>query len=141
MEESWFHIPFFVYGTLKRGEEREGMWPHTPVEIRSAALHAALYDLGPYPALGDGNDVVVGELWFIAKEHMPDTLAALDAIEGFNQPAAEDLYIRRKVVCKDETGEEHPAYTYYFADEQALAQVRRIFPNEAGVCGWTAEQP
>ncbi len=84
----------FVYGTLKRGECRQERWPRPPVEVRAATLRAALYDLGPYPAIGTGEDLVAGELWFIAAEQMDETLRVLDEIEGFGQGGT-DLYTRR----------------------------------------------
>ena len=135
---SWLPIPIFVYGTLKRGEVRERMWPHAPVEIRLATTRAALYDLGPYPALGEGDDVVAGELWFIEKEHMEQTLAALDEIEGYHQSDS-DLYVRRQVDCEDSTGESHRAYTYFYAT--ALASNKRMSPNSDGLCVWPANSP
>ena len=137
MDKNWFHIPIFVYGTLKRGEEREGMWPHAPSEVRFATTRAGLYDLGPYPALGDGDDLVAGELWFIAKQHMEHTLAVLDEIEGYHQ-RDDDLYLRRKVVCEEDAGDSHPAYTYFYAHD--LSHATRISPNADGLCVWTANQ-
>lgn len=55
------HLPIFVYGTLKRGEEREAMWPRWPVRVEAATTLGILYDIGPYPALAAGDDVVEGE--------------------------------------------------------------------------------
>ena len=133
------HLPIFVYGTLKRGEERAGMWPHEPLEVREATTRAALYDLGPYPALGEGEDVVGGELWFVAEEHLERTLAALDEIEGYNQ-GGEDLYVRVDVPCADGGGESHTAFTYFYADEEALSRAHRVMPNAKGICVWSANQ-
>lgn len=115
------------------------MWPHAPLEVRQAAIRAALYDLGPYPALGEGDDFVVGELWFIAQEQMANTLVALDAIEGYCQTDC-DLYVRREVDCVDDNGESRAAYTYFYADEEALARAARVFPGDDGQCKWTANQ-
>ena len=53
----------FVYGTLKRGEVRETSWPRQPVSIEWGTLAGRLHDLGPYPALVEGEDKVLGELW------------------------------------------------------------------------------
>ena len=100
------HLPMFVYGTLKRGEVRQRMWPHAPTEVREATLQAALFDLGPYPAITSGDDEVAGELWYVIAEHMEATLAALDEIEGYGQGGV-DLYVRRVVTCRDAAGEEH----------------------------------
>lgn len=127
----------FVYGTLKRDGSRAGRWPQPPVEVRAATLRAALYDLGPYPAIGAGDDSVAGELWFIAAEHMVQTLRVLDEIEGFGQGGT-DLYTRRVVECRDEQGEAHRAYTYFYADEHWLLASKRIEPGEDGLCRWRA---
>lgn len=45
----------FVYGTLKRGQCRETMWPRPPVSVRPAFIRGRLYDLGPYPAIWCGD--------------------------------------------------------------------------------------
>lgn len=131
------HLPIFVYGTLKRGEVREQMWPHAPAEVREATLQAALFDLGPYPAITDGNNQVAGELWHVTAEHMDATLAALDEIECYGQGGV-DLYVRRVVTCRDAAGEEHSAWTYFYADEEALASRSRVAPDENGKCRWSA---
>jgi gamma-glutamylcyclotransferase (GGCT)/AIG2-like uncharacterized protein YtfP len=66
-------LPLFVYGTLKRGESREKKWPFPPVKVLPATTRAALYDLGPYPAIGPGDDTIVGELWFLREEDVAET--------------------------------------------------------------------
>lgn len=134
------HLPIFVYGTLKRGEQRQRMWPHEPVEVRRATVLAALYDLGPYPAMGEGEDPVAGELWFPKAEHTEATLAALDAIECFGQDDV-DLYVRRIAQCREAAGELLRAYTYFYADEELLADARRVRPDSDGCCRWTAAKP
>src|SRR5438093_3247250 len=44
-------LPVFVYGTLKRGEERARCWPRSPERVVPATTQGRLYDLGTYPAL------------------------------------------------------------------------------------------
>ena len=113
------------------------MWPHAPVEVRQATTGAALYDLGPYPALGEGDDSVLGELWLVREEHLSATLRVLDKIECFGQGGV-DLYIRRIVECHDMDGSEHRAHTYFYADEDALRQAQRITADADGYCRWAA---
>ncbi len=132
------HLPIFVYGTLKRREEREKMWPHAPVDVRAATVRAALYDLGSYPAITQGDDLVVGELWFVRDDHLAATLDALDKIEGYNQ-GGEDLYVRRIVECESNESEVR-AYTYFYADETAILSARRVIPDTAGECVWKASK-
>jgi gamma-glutamylcyclotransferase (GGCT)/AIG2-like uncharacterized protein YtfP len=108
------------------------------VEIREATLQAALYDLGPYPAIGPGDDPVAGELWFLRADHIEETLRVLDRIEGFNQPGQRNWYERRIVECRDDSGQVHRAYTYFFADLPALAKVKRVLAGADQRCRWNA---
>jgi gamma-glutamylcyclotransferase (GGCT)/AIG2-like uncharacterized protein YtfP len=115
----------FVYGTLMRGECRQRCWPHEPVRVDQAAIRAALYDLGPYPAIGPGDEPVPGELWEIAPEDLEETLRVLDRVEGYGE-LGQDLYVRRLVTCETSDGRRVPAWTYYFGDESRLAAAPRI---------------
>lgn len=132
-------LPLFVYGTLKRGESRDKQWPFAPLKVCPATTCAALYDLGPYPAIGPGNDCVAGELWFVRDEHLAATLRQLDAIEGYQQ-GGPDLYVRRIITCSDNWGWSHRAYAYFFADARRLATFRRISPSPDGRCSWTGKK-
>lgn len=73
----------FVYGTLMRGEEREGairaLLPDVqpePAEVAGCLLH-----LGAWPGLVSGSGRVEGELY--RSSDMPALLAQLDPIEDF----------------------------------------------------------
>ncbi|MEQ8788365.1 MAG: gamma-glutamylcyclotransferase family protein [Pirellulaceae bacterium] len=123
----------FVYGTLMRGEERAAKWPRPALRVEPAVIRAALYDLGPYPAVTVGEDLVRGELWRLAETDMTATLAALDAIECYGQGGV-DLYVRRLVSCSTESGETCTAHCYFIADPRTLADGRKVSP---GVEGWS----
>lgn len=98
----------FVYGTLKRGQCREKMWPRPPFSIRPGYVRGWLFDLGPYPAMwcadchetgGDSCDDdpcpcdwIEGEIWSLAKQDMSITIAELDVIEETNQPHSCNQY-------------------------------------------------
>ena len=125
----------FVYGTLKRGEWRAGRWPREPIDVVPASTVGLLYDLGPYPALVDGSDRVLGELWTFAVDDMSDTLRALDEIECYGQQDV-DLYIRRVVVCSTVRGEPVDAYCYFLADPAAVCDSQRIAPAADGFGQW-----
>lgn len=129
----------FVYGTLQRGQCRERCWPHRPVQIERGTIRAALYDLGPYPAIGPGDDVVRGELWEIAPNDIEQTLRVLDEVEGYSQ-LGDDLYVRRLVTCRTDDGREVVAWTYYYGDAPRLDQKPRVSPNDAGEVLWR-QQP
>jgi gamma-glutamylcyclotransferase (GGCT)/AIG2-like uncharacterized protein YtfP len=126
----------FVYGTLMRGEERAGKWPRPALRIEPATIRAALYDLGPYPAITDGDDLVRGELWHLAEADLPATLAALDEIECFGQGGV-DLYVRKTVEARTDDGGIVLAHSYFIADSAVLRRGVRIVANAAGWSRWS----
>jgi len=125
----------FVYGTLKRGEVREGCWPRKPVLIEEARVRGALYDLGPYPGLASGEDVIAGEAWRFRAEDMGETLAALDEIEGYC--GGEDDEYRRVVVKCETSARMVEAWTYLYARVCELRPDRRVKADANGVCRWS----
>lgn len=133
------HLPIFVYGTLKRGEERARCWPHAPTSVIPATTLGTLYDLGPYPALTEGSDTVAGELWFIELSALRETLRVLDEIECYGN-ADVDLYERRIVPCHDMEGNLFRAYTYFLADRTQLNSARRPAPDRRGLYSWNRNQ-
>jgi gamma-glutamylcyclotransferase (GGCT)/AIG2-like uncharacterized protein YtfP len=128
-------LPIFVYGTLQQGEVRSGRWPYPAVSIERATIRAQVRDLGPYPALVEGDGIVLGELWTISAEHLDETLRVLDEIECFGNEEV-DLYIRKIVLCETASGRTKRAYTYYFADPNAIHDSPLVPANEEGVCHW-----
>ena len=85
----------FVYGTLKRMQRRGNAWPRTPVEVQVAFTLGQLYDLGPYPAMTAGKDIVSGELWSFRPDDITATIKVLDEIEGVSH----GMYERVEVNC------------------------------------------
>ena len=128
-------LPIFVYGTLQRGEERSNRWPHAPVCVERATIRGQLRDLGPYPALIDGDGIVLGELWTLDATHFDETIRVLDEIECFGNEDV-DLYVRRVVECTTTDGESKRAYTYYFGDPDAVKNVPVVTANQDGVSHW-----
>ncbi len=127
----------FVYATLKRGQLRETMWPHAPSSVQPATIQATLYDLGPYPAITTGDDLVRGEVWCFRCEHLDDTIRELDAIEGYQQGPV-DLYVRRVVECTVADGEQVSAFAYFYASRCDLTEQHRIRKGDDGFCSWPA---
>jgi len=125
----------FVYGTLKRGEVREGCWPRKPVAIEEARVRGALYDLGPYPGLASGKDVVVGEVWRFQAEDMRETLTVLDEIESFC--GGEDDEYRRVVIGCETAAGRVDVWTYLYARLIELRAERRGNADANGVCRWS----
>jgi gamma-glutamylcyclotransferase (GGCT)/AIG2-like uncharacterized protein YtfP len=126
----------FVYGTLKRGEIRERCWPREPVKIEEGTVRGALYDLGPYPALVEGTELVGGEVWHFAAEDLAATLSALDEIEGY-RGAADDLYRRMIVECETIRGKAR-AWTYMYARAREMPSRSGVKADERGICRWSS---
>jgi gamma-glutamylcyclotransferase (GGCT)/AIG2-like uncharacterized protein YtfP len=126
----------FVYGTLQRGEVRERCWPRKPLRIEWGTIRGQLRDLGDYPALVAGVDLILGELWQIAQTDMEATLAVLDEIEWYGQDG-DDLYVREVFACRTLTGEARQAYTYRYANPDEISRSPIVLPDAEGFCRWT----
>jgi len=135
-------VNLFVYGTLKRGECRESMWPRQPSNIWVAYVRATLFDLGPYPAIRveetedagatDELDWVRGEVWSFNENDLPETLSVLDEIEGTNQPGSYNLYDHVAVRCYDDIHCETfiGALAYQYSSSRNLRYSRRLHPHD-----------
>jgi len=130
----------FVYGTLKRGEERERCWPRKPLFVEPATVLGRLVDLGPYPALlppvADDRDVVLGELWSFALVDLAETLRVLDEVECYGVGDV-DLYVRQVVACSTLNGELVGAHCYFLADAGEAQRARRVRADALGYCQWS----
>ena len=122
--------PFFVYGTLKRGEPNYArlLEGRTAREIPASLAGAALYDFGPYPFLVREQDLarpgdsVVGELVELPDARYAAALAELDGLEGYVEGGMSNLYERE--VCTVSTAEGPRLAYVYVAGPQMLAQIR-----------------
>ena len=90
----------FVYGTLRRGEQRDiNLLRLTPRWIGQAGVEGVLYDLGDYPGLVLGIDqhpgqkTVKGEVYEISDE----LERLLDEIEGI-APSPSGEYAKRELL-------------------------------------------
>lgn len=87
----------FVYGTLRRGQERDihRLQP-APVFMGLGKIHGTLYDLGSYPGVRLGGlNWVQGEVYQIT----PELERQLDEIEEV-WPQQSGEYVRREVVVQ-----------------------------------------
>ena len=88
-------------------------------------IHAALFDLGIYPAAVPTNDGsrVWGEVY--QTSDLPAVLATLDEIEGYqpNEPA-HSLYTRVETPVTLEDGQVIPAWAYFY--NAPLGRAQRI---------------
>jgi gamma-glutamylcyclotransferase (GGCT)/AIG2-like uncharacterized protein YtfP len=105
----------FFYGTLMSGFKRPGRQrldaKLTP--IGRGAIHAALFDVGLYPAAIPASDALVqGELHRMSDESV---LHELDEIEGFRpeEPDA-SLYRRLETPVTLTNGRTELAWTYFY---------------------------
>ena len=101
----------FVYGTLMRGEEREGLLAH--LTVRPATIRGQLWRApAGYPALllSDSGVEITGEVLTLDN---PRILTALDLIEG----TKEGLYARIETTIHTDTGPEQ-AWVYVMSPLQ-----------------------
>lgn len=105
----------FFYGTLMSGFKRPGRerLDSKLTPIGRGFIHAALYDVGLYPAAVPASDASVqGELHRMSDESV---LHELDEIEGFRpeQPDS-SLYFRRETAVTLTDGRVASAWTYFY---------------------------
>jgi gamma-glutamylcyclotransferase (GGCT)/AIG2-like uncharacterized protein YtfP len=154
-------LPFaiFVYGTLKREQLRGRLWPRPALSIEPAIANGTLYDLGSYPGLVGGDQLVLGEVWTFRCDDLQETLLVLDRIEGFDPKSDTGEYVRRVIqvevlpashasnAAASASRETEPeedstlsAWTYLYNDPLRLRLARRIeaWTEAAGhwVCQW-----
>lgn len=133
-------VNFFVYGTLKRGECRQHLWPATPSVIEEAWVLGSLYDAGSYPALLPGNDKVLGELWTFPHSDFESIAKVLDDIEEYRPNDPYNLYNREVIDCETLSGRRTSAQTYIYARLHDLPTFTRLEPDESdsGFVQWNS---
>ena len=96
----------FVYGTLRRGEERDiNLLRPAPEAIGCASINGRLYDLGTYPGLRlDGAGRVEGEVYAISSA----LERRLDEIESV-WPESSGEYVKREVAVRISDSLDAPA--------------------------------
>ena len=87
------YMYLFVYGTLLSTE-----YNHQTIKgsklIGQGSIYGKLFDIGNYPALKEGENIIIGELYNIDDL----TLKNCDQLEGYNQDDSENSpYIRKSV--------------------------------------------
>jgi gamma-glutamylcyclotransferase (GGCT)/AIG2-like uncharacterized protein YtfP len=124
----------FVYGTLKRGEINHALISPFARSIEPATIRGRLYDVGGFPALVDGDEIVHGELVWVEAETMASLMAILDRLENYQAAAPQSsMYIRQivKVCCR---GVPQTAYTYlYNPNHPALLPLHALRAIDDGV--------
>ncbi len=117
----------FFYGTLMTGFDRRrraGIEERTLEYLGRGFIHAALFDLGIYPAaVPDPDGRVWGEVYrMLEPDHV---LPALDDIEGFcpDEPDA-SLYTRVEIPITLEDGRLDTGWAYFY--NAPLGRAERI---------------
>ncbi len=118
--------PVFVYGTLRPGASAFGQVAPFVRRVTPASLAgAALSDLGPFPRLGLGEGVLVGEALDLEPTIYRFALHALDRYEGYDARRDRGLYVRRLCEARLASGEYVQAWVYVGVPEQ-VATARRV---------------
>lgn len=124
-------VAFFAYGTLKRGEVREPLWPCRPIAVLRGWTQGTLWQVADYPGLKlEGDTRVLGELWLFRAKNEAHVLQVLDEVEGYPT-----LYTRASVPCETLDGQPIVATTYVF-NKPILPEYRRIELNSEGLIDW-----
>jgi gamma-glutamylcyclotransferase (GGCT)/AIG2-like uncharacterized protein YtfP len=102
--------PFFVYGTLRRGQGNYRLLRGRTISEHEAVLPGhALHAAGlPYVVPAGAGDLVVGELMFVRPSAYADVLATLDGLEGY-RPGRTSLYERIAARAQYRCGDEDRA--------------------------------
>ena len=118
----------FVYGSLM-----EGFWNHTrvlegKVEILGRGkVSGSLYHLREgYPALLEGGDDVVGEVYGPVDK---DLLRQLDYLEGYVEGGKGNLYDRKAVRVRMMDGSSVECWTYVYGDDQYVERRGTYLPQ------------
>ena len=102
------YMYLFVYGTLLSTE-----YNHQTIKgsklIGQGSIYGKLFDIGNYPALKEGENIIIGELYNIDDL----TLKNCDQLEGYNQDDSENSPYIRKSVTVFLDKKELCAYVYY----------------------------
>ncbi len=106
----------FFYGTLMTGfDRRQRLGLDAKMAFRGRGwIHAALFDLGLYPAaVPDEESRLWGEVFELSDS--PTVLAALDEIEGYSPEDADtSLYLRRRVRVHLDDDTTADAWVYFY---------------------------
>ena len=130
--------PFFVYGTLRRGQGnyRRLLAGRTTVEAPASLPGHALYGQGlPFVVEAEASVAVVGDLMWVAPDAYGEVLADLDRLEGY-RPGKRSFYVRTAVTVRHGDGVEVTAWVYLAGPETA----RRLSDDDRIAGGdWLAD--
>lgn len=132
-------INLFVYGTLMPDLPNFRQIEDLVIDYQPGTTDGVLVDLGAFPALVPGDGVVRGVVLDVDRRALEIT----DRIEGYHPDRDHCLYLRREVTVVLKTGESVPAWTYFFADPDRIADHPRLVVDETdGIAtfAWESEE-
>ena len=95
----------FVYGTLMNGETNHHYLENSKFSGMATIEGYEMYSMGGYPAIIDGNSLIMGELYQVPNTDMP----SIDMLEGEGS-----LYIKRCETVTDSKGKSSFAFIYVY---------------------------
>lgn len=116
-------IPIFVYGTLREGFYNfERILKGRTTNIQLATIEGYdMLNLGSYPGIITGDNVVHGELLSINPNVYLQTLQVLDKLEGYDpSQKSKSLYHREIQKVKLEDGTVVDAYIYIYNRKRGI---------------------
>ena len=95
----------FVYGTLMKGETNHHYLENSTFLGMATIEGYEMYNVGRYPAIIDGDGIIIGELYQVPNIDMP----SIDMLEGEGS-----LYIKRCETVTDSKGKSSFAFIYVY---------------------------
>ena len=114
INEYFSHRKVFVYGTLMDGEGNHGHLENSTCLGKATIEGYDMYDVGYYPAIVPGDNLVIGELYQVPKEDMP----SIDRLEGEGI-----LYIKK---CERVTVHGEPTFAFVYVYNRDPSGLERI---------------
>jgi gamma-glutamylcyclotransferase (GGCT)/AIG2-like uncharacterized protein YtfP len=135
------HVPIdgepaalFVYGTLKRGQLNCSLLTPHARSTERGWIRGRLFDVGPFPALTEGEGQVYGELVQLDPENLAQVLAVIDALEEYREDDPDgSTYLRRVVAVTTEGSGTAHAYAYFYnVGHKGIPQLESFLPVDSG---------
>ena len=115
----------FVYGTLMSGEANHHYLKSSTCLGKATIEGYDMYDVGWYPAVVAGDNLIIGELYQIPL----DDMASIDSLEGEGT-----LYTKKCETITDADGNTHLAFVYvYNKDVSSLEKIPAWNENTYGM--------
>ena len=108
INEYFLQRKVFVYGTLMNGESNHHYLQNSTFLGTATINGYQMYDVGWYPAIIKGDNLIIGELYQVRKDDMP----AIDMLEGEGT-----LYIKKCERVTDSKGNTTFAFVYVYNED------------------------